>query len=231
MESEEYRLKRDIQAMSSHIQYLENRIWELEHLASIKNSSHSSQRSFNDLTDELERKEYKIIELEKNLRLCNESLALYKKSCKSKDQKIQHLNIELEKVSSELNNFKNYDVKETRKEDSLLVDVKQILIISLVALLFVAFILFVSGYDFSSLFSSKATAATSRSNISYSYDYENNYASSNHNASNSSSVTMVWVDNTAKRYHKKNGCNMDNAYQVTKEEAIAMGKTPCGNCY
>lgn len=43
--------------------------------------------------------------------------------------------------------------------------------------------------------------------------------------------TMVWVDDTAKRYHKKNGCGMDNAYQVTLEEAINMGKTPCGRCY
>lgn len=44
-------------------------------------------------------------------------------------------------------------------------------------------------------------------------------------------TTMVWVDDTAKRYHKKNGCGMDNAYQVTLDEAIAMGKTPCGRCY
>ncbi len=42
---------------------------------------------------------------------------------------------------------------------------------------------------------------------------------------------LVWVDDTAKRYHRKNGCGMDNAYQVTLEEAIAMGKTPCGRCY
>ncbi len=49
--------------------------------------------------------------------------------------------------------------------------------------------------------------------------------------SGNSSSTMVWIDDTAKRYHKKNGCNMDNAYQVTLEEAIAKGKTPCGNCY
>lgn len=42
---------------------------------------------------------------------------------------------------------------------------------------------------------------------------------------------MVWIDDTAKRYHKKNGCGMDNAYMVTLEEAIAKGKTPCGNCY
>lgn len=44
-------------------------------------------------------------------------------------------------------------------------------------------------------------------------------------------IAMVWVDDTAKRYHKANGCGMDNAYQVTVDEAIAMGKTPCGRCY
>ena len=45
------------------------------------------------------------------------------------------------------------------------------------------------------------------------------------------SQVLVWIDDTAKRYHKKNGCGMDNAYQVTLEEAIANGKTPCGRCY
>lgn len=49
--------------------------------------------------------------------------------------------------------------------------------------------------------------------------------------SGNSNSTMVWIDDTAKRYHKKNGCGMDNAYQVTLEEALAKGKTPCGNCY
>lgn len=44
-------------------------------------------------------------------------------------------------------------------------------------------------------------------------------------------ATMVWIDDTAKRYHRKNGCGMDNAYQVTLDEAVAMGKTPCGRCY
>lgn len=42
---------------------------------------------------------------------------------------------------------------------------------------------------------------------------------------------LVWVDDTAKRYHRENGCGMDNAYQVTLDEAIAMGKTPCKRCY
>lgn len=46
-----------------------------------------------------------------------------------------------------------------------------------------------------------------------------------------SNDVMVWVDDTAARYHKKNGCGMDNAYQVTLDQAIAMGKTPCGRCY
>lgn len=58
---------------------------------------------------------------------------------------------------------------------------------------------------------------------------DNSNNSSSETTSNSS--TMVWVDDTAKRYHNKNGCGMDNAYQVTLEEAEAMGKTPCGRCY
>lgn len=42
---------------------------------------------------------------------------------------------------------------------------------------------------------------------------------------------LVWIDDTAARYHKKNGCGMNNAYQVTLDEAIAKGKTPCKRCY
>ena len=43
---------------------------------------------------------------------------------------------------------------------------------------------------------------------------------------------MVWVDDTAAKYHRKSDCSgMDAAYQVTKEEAEAMGKTPCKRCY
>lgn len=45
------------------------------------------------------------------------------------------------------------------------------------------------------------------------------------------SEEMVWVDDSASKYHKKNGCGMDNAYQVTLDQAIAMGKEPCGRCY
>lgn len=49
--------------------------------------------------------------------------------------------------------------------------------------------------------------------------------------STDNNVAMVWVDDTAKRYHIKNGCGMDNAYQVTIDQAVSMGKTPCGRCY
>lgn len=45
------------------------------------------------------------------------------------------------------------------------------------------------------------------------------------------SAIMVWIDDTAKRYHKSNGCGMNNAYQVTLDEAKAKGKTACGRCY
>lgn len=44
--------------------------------------------------------------------------------------------------------------------------------------------------------------------------------------------TLVWVDATAKKYHRKSDCSgMDKAYQVTKEEAIAMGKDACKKCF
>lgn len=48
---------------------------------------------------------------------------------------------------------------------------------------------------------------------------------------NAANTQLVWIDDTAKRYHRKNGCGMDNAYQVTLEEALQKGKTPCGRCY
>ena len=50
-------------------------------------------------------------------------------------------------------------------------------------------------------------------------------------STSSESQTMVWIDDTAKRYHKSNGCGMNNAYQVTLEKALALGKTACGRCY
>lgn len=48
---------------------------------------------------------------------------------------------------------------------------------------------------------------------------------------NTANATLVWIDDTAAKYHKKDGCGMDNAYQVTLEEALQKGKTPCGRCY
>ncbi len=51
-------------------------------------------------------------------------------------------------------------------------------------------------------------------------------------SSSSGSSAKVWVDDTAKRYHKSStSCGMNNPYQVTVEEAERMGKTPCGRCY
>lgn len=44
-------------------------------------------------------------------------------------------------------------------------------------------------------------------------------------------TVMVWIDDSANRYHRKNGCGMDNPYQVTLDQAISMGKTPCKRCY
>lgn len=50
-------------------------------------------------------------------------------------------------------------------------------------------------------------------------------------AQDSQSGTLVWVDDSAAKYHKKNGCGMDNAYQVSLDQAVSMGKEPCGRCY
>ncbi len=59
----------------------------------------------------------------------------------------------------------------------------------------------------------------------------NTYSNTEQQQPVNESSTMVWIDDTARRYHKNDGCNMDNPYMVTLEEAIAKGKTPCGNCY
>jgi hypothetical protein len=51
-------------------------------------------------------------------------------------------------------------------------------------------------------------------------------------ASSSTTSQMVWVDDTAKKYHRKSDCSgMDAAYEVTKEVAESMGKTPCKKCF
>lgn len=43
---------------------------------------------------------------------------------------------------------------------------------------------------------------------------------------------MVWIDDTGKKYHSKSSCsNMDAPYQVTREQAISMGRDACKKCY
>lgn len=47
-----------------------------------------------------------------------------------------------------------------------------------------------------------------------------------------SSGTMVWITTGGGKYHSDPNCsNMKNPYQITLEEAIAMGREPCKNCY
>ena len=44
--------------------------------------------------------------------------------------------------------------------------------------------------------------------------------------------TMVWISSHGNRYHRKASCSgMEDPWQVTLEEAQAMGRTPCGRCY
>lgn len=48
----------------------------------------------------------------------------------------------------------------------------------------------------------------------------------------SSSAGMVWLPQSGSRYHRYASCSgMNNPTQVTREEAEAMGYTPCKRCY
>ncbi len=48
----------------------------------------------------------------------------------------------------------------------------------------------------------------------------------------SSSAGMVWIPQSGSRYHRYASCSgMNNPTQVTREEAEAMGYTPCKRCY
>lgn len=43
---------------------------------------------------------------------------------------------------------------------------------------------------------------------------------------------MVWVSKTGKKYHSNFKCsNMKEPSHITKQEAEAMGRTPCSKCY
>lgn len=43
---------------------------------------------------------------------------------------------------------------------------------------------------------------------------------------------MVWISNTGKKYHSNSSCsNMKNPRQVSKNNAIAMGRDACKKCY
>lgn len=72
---------------------------------------------------------------------------------------------------------------------------------------------------------------------------ENTNTSTTTNSTTSSSTTkrttnttakeMVWIPtNGGEKYHRHSGCSkMKNPKQITKEEAIRQGFTPCGLCY
>ena len=45
-------------------------------------------------------------------------------------------------------------------------------------------------------------------------------------------VEQVWINESGKKYHKTSDCSgMEGAYQVTKDQAIKIGKEPCKKCY
>lgn len=51
-------------------------------------------------------------------------------------------------------------------------------------------------------------------------------------SSQSSGSTMVWVSGTGKKYHSKSSCsNMKSPRQITRDEAVRQGYTPCKKCY
>ena len=48
----------------------------------------------------------------------------------------------------------------------------------------------------------------------------------------SSGGNMVWIPKTGKKYHSRSGCSkMKNPSQVTEQQAISMGYTPCKVCH
>mgnify|MGYP004673273225 CR=1 FL=1 len=43
---------------------------------------------------------------------------------------------------------------------------------------------------------------------------------------------MVWVSSDGDKYHRDSGCSgMKDAYQVTADSAVSMGRTACKKCY
>ena len=45
-------------------------------------------------------------------------------------------------------------------------------------------------------------------------------------------VTMVWISSTGSKYHSKSNCSgMTSARQISLEEAVNQGYTPCKNCH
>lgn len=223
-EFEVLKLQRDLTSMVFHIRYLENRIYELEHLSAKSSPPLHIERSFVELADELERKKYEIIELENKFKKNGELASLYMERYHTSEDKVKNLEAELQKVTKELMDLNKSIARPTCrddsscKNDSLFSDLMPLFVLLIIAIIFAVCIIMSESLTTISPSSKKNDSRS----INSAYEYVSN---------NSSYSVMVWVDDTAKRYHKKNGCNMDNAYQVTIEEAEAMGKTPCGNCY
>lgn len=52
------------------------------------------------------------------------------------------------------------------------------------------------------------------------------------NTIESEPTIMVWINDTGTKYHNNPACSgMQNAYEITKEEALNMGKEACKKCY
>ena len=57
-------------------------------------------------------------------------------------------------------------------------------------------------------------------------------ASVSNYTSSSSSNDMVWISSSGTKYHRRSNCsNMKNPWQVTLQDAINQGRSPCKKCY
>lgn len=86
---------------------------------------------------------------------------------------------------------------------------------------------------------SENTTYTEPSNANVAYEenlQDTTYVEPVYDTNTSTSSRIVWIDDTAAKYHSSaeqpnHNFKMDHPYAVTEEEAIRAGKKPCGICY
>lgn len=61
---------------------------------------------------------------------------------------------------------------------------------------------------------------------------ESTTVSTTESVSTTEYVEMVWIPKSGSKYHRKSTCsNMSNPTQISREDAVARGYTPCKKCY